>query len=67
MSAHNGVTEDLTGDLLRAGFTDFENDGALLSGQTFHENVPRPAYVRGEPDGDGKHHNWNGSAWVLTT
>jgi len=66
MSAHttNGVIETATGDLIRAGFSDWENDGDFDSdNESYRTDVPCPFYVKGKQDLD-KFHRWNGSAWV---
>ncbi len=60
----NGVIETASGDLLRAGFCDFLNDGSFNAGtETNRADVPYPAKVKGNEFGD-KFHRWNGSAWV---
>lgn len=61
----NGVVETATGDLIRAGYTDFENDGTFdpLT-ETYLTNVPVPAFVRRIGRG-GRMHRWNGSSWAL--
>jgi hypothetical protein len=60
----NGVIETSTGDLLRAGFCDFQNDGSFDSAtQSYRTDVPVPALARGHV-GETQMHRWNGSAWV---
>lgn len=60
----NGVYETSSGDLLRAGFSDFENDGAFDAGtESYRTDVPSPALARRE-GAAGNMHRWNGSAWV---
>ena len=62
---HYGVIETSSGDLLRAGYCDFENDGSFDSGsETIRSDAPEPAKVRGDSD-ESQMHRWNGSAWVL--
>jgi len=64
MGILNGVIETATGDLLRAGFSDFENDGSFDGAtETFVTNVPSPFYIRGNGN-NGVYHRWNGSAWI---
>jgi len=61
----NGVIEIATGDLLRGGFCDFENDGSFDSGtESYKTDIPHPCFVRGQED-EAQMHRWNGSAWVL--
>ena len=60
----NGVIETATGDLLRKGFSDFENDGSFDSGtETYKTDVPDDAIVKVINGGDFT--RWNGSAYVL--
>lgn len=62
--AYNGVYETATGDLLRAGFTDFVNDGSFDSGtETNRSDLPFPGKAKGSIHHD-KMHRWNGSAWI---
>lgn len=63
MATQNGVIETATGDLLRAGSSDFENDGSFDAGtETYKTDVPVPAKIKfGD---DANMHRWNGSAWV---
>lgn len=53
-----GVIKDSTGDLIRAGYSEFIAE----SGETVREDVPEPAYVLGYGN---KTHRWTGSAWVV--
>lgn len=54
----NGVIEDATGDLIRAGFTDF----TAGAGETVRNDVPEPAFIR---DGNAPNfHSWTGSDWT---
>ena len=63
----NGVIITSTGDLLRAGFSDFQNDGTFDSGtESYRTDVPMGAKTKGNPD-NADFHRWNGSAWVLIT
>ena len=66
---HCGVINTVSGDLLRCGFCDFENDGSFDSGtETQRTDVPFPAYTESDPKvATGEFHRWNGSAWVLVT
>jgi len=57
----NGIIEDATGKLLCAGYTDFS--GEVGAGMTVRNDVPEPAYVRGDILSDLMH-VWNGSAWT---
>lgn len=58
---YNGVIEDSTGDLLRAGYTDF----VAGTGETIKTNVPNPGKIRDTRPGRmfPKMHRWTGSAW----
>jgi hypothetical protein len=59
------VIETSTGDLLRAGFCVFDDDGSFDSGtETERTDCPQPAKTKGEA-GESQKHRWNGSAWVL--
>ena len=61
----NGVIETATGDLLRAGFCDFESDGSFDAGtETMRTDCPCPANIRGDPE-ETQMHQWTGSAWQL--
>lgn len=57
----NGVI-NASGDLLRAGFTDFTN--VLESGQSQRFDAPFPAITKLNSD-DTQYHRWNGSSWDL--
>jgi len=57
----NGVIETSTGDLLRAGFTDF----TAGPGETLRFDVPNPPQRRGAFYEDGNMHRWTGSEWIL--
>lgn len=60
----NGVIETTTGDLLRCGFSDFENDGSFDGDtETYKTDTPHPGKVKGDPD-ETQMHRWNGSAWT---
>lgn len=60
----NGVIETATGDLLRFGNSDFENDGSFDAGtETYRTDVPAGAKVRCAED-ETNMTRWNGSAWV---
>ena len=61
----NGVIETATGNLLRAGFCDFENDGSFDSeNETMRTDCPFPAKCRWA-FGESQMHRWTGSAWTL--
>jgi len=63
----NAVIETNTGNLLRQGFCDFENDGSFNSGtETYMVNIPRDLICIGT-ENETQHSCWNGSAWVLVT
>jgi len=60
----NAVIETSSGDLLRAGFADFENDGSFDSGtESYRTDCPHPGLIKGQ-SGESNMHRWNGSAWV---
>lgn len=61
---HGGVIETSSGDLLRAGYCDFENDGKLSGSETSRTDVPHPPHIRGG-EGLAQMHRWDGAAWVL--
>ncbi len=49
----NGVIETATGDLIRKGFTDFENDGSFDSGtETYKTDITDGALVKKTNGGD---------------
>lgn len=58
--SHNGVI-NASGDLLRSGFTDFNN--SLESGQSQRTDVPLPSFTKLDSD-QVQYHRWNGS-WNL--
>ena len=64
ITTYNGVIEVSTGNLLRFGYTDFENDGSYNSStESLRTDVPHP----GKIFGDSMYtvfHRWNGSEWV---
>ena len=66
----NGVIETSTGNLLRAGFCDFENDGTFDSGtETYKTGVVCPSKIKKDFD-SGKntdYHHWSGSEWEENT
>ena len=67
MPLHRGVIETSTGDLLRAGYCDFVNDGSFNSGtETQRTDAPHPAKARGD-ERYANMHRWNGSAWIEVT
>ncbi len=64
MQAYGGVYETSSGDLLRAGYSDFPNDGAFNAGtETYRTDVPFPSKIKGDED-ESNMHRWNGSTWV---
>jgi len=66
--SQNGVIETATGDLLRCGFADFENDGTFDGGtESYRTDVPVPANTRNCRDDDDKYHQWDGDAWQLVS
>lgn len=61
--ARNGVIETSTGDLIRMGYADFENDGNFdVSRETYMAGIPGGLVVRGK--GDNGYSRWDGAAWV---
>lgn len=61
----NGVIETSTGDLLRAGYCDFANDGGFdAATETLKTGVPHPSATKKSPRADGTWDRWNGTAWV---
>jgi hypothetical protein len=56
----NGVIETATGDLLRAGFCNFEHDSGT---ESLRYDVPCPFYVRGKKNLP-TFHRWDGNAWI---
>ncbi len=63
-STTNGVIETSSGDLLRAGRSDFENDGSFDAGtETYKTDVPVPPTIR-KAGASGNFDRWNGSVWV---
>ena len=62
---HNGVIDTATGDLLRAGYCDFTNDGSFdVGAETVLLSVPFPPKVIGDPH-ETQMHRWDGAAWIL--
>lgn len=65
MATYNGVIETASGDLLRSGFCDFENDGSFNGAtESYRTDVPFPAKIKGAPE-ETQMHQWNGSSWDL--
>jgi hypothetical protein len=61
----NGVIETATGDLLRAGYTDFSADGSFDSGtESYRTDVPLNAATKNSPNDDGTWSRWDGSDWI---
>lgn len=52
----NGIIDDATGDLLRAGFADFTAE--LRGGQSIRNDVPASPQIRGGQYVDGLMHRW---------
>jgi len=67
---YKGIIETSSGNLIRCGFTDFENDGSFDSGtETFKTDVPFPGKLKKQFD-DGEnsdYHNFDGNDWILKT
>ncbi len=64
MPQHNGVIETSSGDLLRCGYADHENDGSFDAGtETQRTDCPQPGKTRGEA-GQTQMHRWTGT-WDL--
>ena len=59
----NGVIEIATGDLLRAGYCDFDDDAFLPILQSIRTDVPEVPQRRGDPFLTTMH-RWDGSAWI---
>ena len=57
----NGIIEDATGDLLKAGFT--TGLGTVEAGQTQRTDVPHPGRYRGKA-GATMMTRWDGTAWI---
>jgi len=63
----NGVINTSSGNLLRAGGGDFENDGSFDSGtETYVTDVPFPNKIEGDSDETLVTH-WTGSVWDEVT
>lgn len=58
--AVNGVIDAATGDLLRAGYSEF----TAGEGEELRDDVPIPFPVRGGID-QSKMLRWNGATWAL--
>ena len=63
----NGVIDQATGDLLRAGSCDFSNDGSLDPvTEAYRTDVPDVAFVRNDPEESvTEMHRWDGGAFIL--
>lgn len=60
----NGVIETATGDLIRKGKTDFENDGSFdPNTETFVADIPSTLMVKRY--NKEEFHRWNGASWTL--
>jgi hypothetical protein len=57
----HGVIETVTGDLLRAGYCDFDIDPAT---ETLMDEVPIPCYYRGQFY-ETQMSRWTGTEWIL--
>jgi len=67
MATYKGVIEKATGDLLRVGYVDFENESSFNpSIEEVRTDVPYPGQVIYSLDFT-EFHRWNGSSWVLIT
>lgn len=63
----NGVVETATGDLLRAGFCNFKDDGSFdAASETYRTDVPFPAKTKGSEDHSDMHRSAgpDGTAWT---
>jgi len=61
---YNGVIETSTGDLLRAGYCDFENDGSFNPEiESYMTSIPNPGKTKGSPFFT-KMDRWTGSGWI---
>lgn len=58
---YNGIIDDSTGALLRAGYTDLSE--FLQAGQSLRDDVPIPAKVFGDVN-NTSYYRWDGEAWV---
>ncbi len=60
----NGVIENATGDLIRAGYKTMT---ANLEIETIMLDIPDPAFIRKRRNNEESpnKHNWTGNAWVL--
>jgi len=56
----NGVVEDSTGDLIRAGYVEFVN---IEPGQSVRTDAPEDSRVRWQA-GTDFFHRWTGTEWV---
>ena len=60
----SGVIETATGDLLRYGFCDFENDGSFdPATETQRTDIPQIAVVR-KAGAQGNFTRWDGSNYI---
>lgn len=64
MDGYNGVIQNSTGYLFRAGFCDFQNDGSFdVVNETYDTNLP---FYPGKTLGDENYtnvHRWTGTEW----
>ena len=64
METYKGVINKATGDLIRCGYTDFENDGSFDSAtEEIKTDCPEPGAINGNEAGD-PFDRWDGSDWV---
>ena len=62
-----GVIENATGDLLKAGYTDFADDHDDAT-QSVRDDVPYPGRIRNDlREPGGPFDRWSGSEWVEVT
>lgn len=65
MATFNTVIETVTGDAIKAGYCDFENDGSFdAANWDMRSDGPRDAKLKGDPS-QSQMDRWNGAAWVL--
>lgn len=62
----NGIIEKISGDLLRAGFSDFKNDGSFdVVIELYRTDVPDNPIIK--RPGEGSFHRWTGGNWSVIT
>jgi len=64
---YTGVIDTATGDLLRCGYSDFENDGSFDgANETIKTDLPNPGTIKDNENGKD-FDRWDGAAWVKVT